>query len=96
VTAPHDDDPRAQAIAAMLKGEHGWMAARDDDFSEESRVAAMVDAIPGDVHARLAIDKGALVPFGWWHVSALGFGEVTVGEPTEHAARGSLYRLADP
>lgn len=51
-------DALQQAIDAMREA---YDAALDVEFWDINQVwASVLDAVPGDVHARLAIDKGAL------------------------------------
>jgi hypothetical protein len=56
VTAPHDNDPRAQAIAAIVPCLIG------SDVIKQKWAALIVDRIPGGVYARLAIAKDAPSP----------------------------------
>jgi hypothetical protein len=80
------DDPRAQAIEAVTNMFIGkWLAPDPYDDNDVEMVRqwaeSAVDAIPGDVHAHLAQQKGALIKAG---ALPEGDGYITV------------YRLVDP
>lgn len=84
-------EARSEAIEAM--DAHAMAASAGDLVCNH---AALLDAIPATVLARLAIERGGLEPFGWHRCDYVPADHPFYGEPpSDHPDWRLSYRLTE-